>query len=384
MWTVEGQDTDWPKLDSLEPECVLDFYDEPRLFTVRTDEHVQLLAYFCDRDSDIDRFILVPTGDDLVIEIKQNLITLRDALRSQPLAWLIDRNLEGSLSRPRLVDLRKLPENVLPREGARLSADSEVLLRLRMVGDGVEAGNILASVVKRAVDGATDAIKILVRYASGASEATGRPSDVLRRLYDLPARHFSFRSFEIAFGKPSGSQDVFDDNVWNQIRLLLEKGLSWADDGAGDVSDTPEWTAIVSALAKLAPPQTGPVQEVEVSGVLAGLEYRSVRLTRDTSRRISDARKLLNPDVRLHTDVGFIRELDKDKLTFTLRNAQADNLRLVEFSEDRYDDVILAFDTDRVVTILSSVVTGRPAELVSISFGTSTAEEDGSGGAVSG
>jgi hypothetical protein len=391
MWTVDGQETDWPKLDSLEPEHVLDFYDGPRLFTVRTAENVQLLVYHCDADTEVDRFVLVPARDGLVAEIKGNLITLREALTSQPWAWIIDQALDGMLSRPRIVDLHKLPDDVLPREGARLSADTEVLLRLRMVGQGVEAGHILASVVKRAVDGATDAIKTLVRHALGASEVAGRPSEVVRRYYDLPAVHFAFRSFEIAFGKPGGPAELVDADMLRRIRPLLVKGLSWAEQtselqpfilfeehGNSEISTRLEWTAIINALAKLAPPQTGTVQEVEVSGVLAGLEYRVVRLTRHTARRISEARKLLNPDVRLHTDTGYVREFDKDKLTFFLRNVRAETVRSVEFSEEQYDDVWAAFDTDRVVTIVSTETAGAThAELVSITFGSSEAEDSG-------
>jgi hypothetical protein len=108
------------------------------------------------------------------------------------------------------------------------------------------------------------------------------------------------------------------------------------------------------------------------------LEYRVVRLTRHTARRISEARKLLNPDVRLHTDTGYVREFDKDKLTFFLRNVRAETVRSVEFSEEQYDDVWAAFDTDRVVTIVSTETAGAThAELVSITFGSSEAEDSG-------
>src|SRR5712691_7145879 len=100
MWTVDGQETDWPKLDSLEPERILDFYDGPRLFTVRTTEGFQLLAYQCDADTDVDRFILVPARDEVLAQIKGNLISLREALTSQPWAWLVDQQLDGTLSRP--------------------------------------------------------------------------------------------------------------------------------------------------------------------------------------------------------------------------------------------------------------------------------------------
>lgn len=379
MWTIEGQETDWPKLDSLQPGRVLDFYDEPSLFTVRTRDGFDLLAYRCGADRDVDRFLLVPTNEKLLAEIEHNLISLREALTLQPWSWLVDRNLDGTLSRPLAVDPLKLPDRALPEEGVRLYADTDVFLRLRMIGRGIEAGHIPASVVKRAVEGATDAIKALVRHVLGASAITGRLSDVARRYYDLPAVHFAFRSFEIAFGKPSDPTELMDPDTFDQIRSLLVKGLSWAELATEGIPANPtsEWTAIVNALTKLAPPQKGTVQEVEVSGVLTGSEYRTVRLTRHTTRRISEARKLLNPDTMPHTDTGYVREFDKDKLTFTLRNAKGETLRFVEFSEEQYDDSLVAFETDRIVTIVSTETVGAAAELVSITFGSSLAEGNG-------
>jgi hypothetical protein len=392
MWTVEGQETDWPKLESLQPKRVLDFYDGPRLFTVRTPEEFELLVYQCGEDLDADRFLLVPASKKLVAEIEGNLISLRDALTQQPWAWLIDRSRDGTLSRPFAVDPLKLPEDALPEEGVRLFDDTDVLLRLRMVGVGIEAGHIPASVVKRAVDGATDAIKTLVRHVLGASAGAGRPSEIYRRYYDLPAVHFAFRSFEIAFGKPSGPRELTDADMLDRIRPLLVKGLSWAELGS-ESPDLPmflaegnwnenrlipsfdprlEWTAIINALAKLAPPHKGTVEEVQVSGVLIGPMYRTVRLTRRTTQRISEARRLLTPDIQSHTDTGYVREFDKDRLTFTLRDAKGETLRSVEFSEEQYGDALVAFETDRPVTVVTTQSAGTTStELVSITFGAS-------------
>src|SRR5262245_26208320 len=120
MWTVEGQETDWPKLDSLQPERVLDYYDGPRLFTVRTVEGFELLVYQCGADSDADRFLLVPANEKFLAGIEGNLTSLKEALTQQPWAWLIDRGRDGTLSRPLAVDPLKLPDYALPEEGVRL------------------------------------------------------------------------------------------------------------------------------------------------------------------------------------------------------------------------------------------------------------------------
>jgi len=388
MWTVNARETDWPKLTSLRPERVLDFYDEPRLFTVRTPEGFLLLAYQCGSDSEVDRFLLVPASEGFLAEIESNLVPLREALLAQPWAWLIDRTHNGRLSPPSAVDPQVLPSGALPRSGTRLlpdTSDPNVLLRLKMIGEDLRSGHVPASVVRRAVDGATNAMKTLVRYALGASVAPGRPSDNYRRYYDLPALHFAFHSFEIAFGAPDVPPQLIDEiDVMNRVRPLLTRGLSWA--GAPESpslsldSSLPqsnaEWTAIVTALSKLAPPQKGAVREVEVSGLLAGTKNRPVRLTRAATRRISEARRHVNLDVRSHTEIGYIREFDKDRLTFILRTATGETVRAVELSEDQYEDALVAFETDRMVTIVTAETIGEPyAELVSITFGSAFGDQ---------
>ena len=113
MWIVDARETDWPQLATLMPERVLDFYDEPRLFTVRTSDGLLLLAYQCGSDSNVDRFLLVPANEVFLADIENNLVPLRDALLAQPWAWLIDRARSGSLSRPSVVDPRLLPADAL-------------------------------------------------------------------------------------------------------------------------------------------------------------------------------------------------------------------------------------------------------------------------------
>jgi hypothetical protein len=80
-------------------------------------------------------------------------------------------------------------------------------------------------------------------------------------------------------------------------------------------------------------------------------------------------------DVQSHTDRGFIREFDKDKLTFVVRNGKGETLRSVEFSEEQYDDALVAFDTDRAVTIVTTETAGAPNADLSITFGSSPDEE---------
>jgi hypothetical protein len=58
-------------------------------------------------------------------------------------------------------------------------------------------------------------------------------------------------------------------------------------------------------------------------------------------------------------------------LTFILRNARGDDLRHIAFSEDQYEDALVAFETEKPVTIVTTQTPGVAlAELVSLTFST--------------
>lgn len=370
MWTIKTHESSWPVLSSLRPNRVLDEYDGPRLFTVRSDDGHLLLAYQCAEDRTLERFLLVPASERTVSAILENAVSLRDALTGSGWAWLIDRARDGTLTRPAAVELDSLPDTALPRPGVRLNPEPEVLLRVRLIGDELTAHHVPASVVKRAVDGATGAVKTLVRHSLSLLSTTGRPAEFFRRYYDLPAVGFAFHSFEIAFGAPEalGQLELDEQQTLDRVGALLTKGLAWATAEKGEEPEqTAEWSAVVEALAKLAPPQKGAVSAVEVSGVLAGNVALPIRLSRRSTERISQARKRLPPDRRARTFDGVVREFDKDRLTFILRNAVGENLCTVSFSEAQYEDALLAFDSEMPVTIVAYESSAQqPAELISL------------------
>ncbi len=106
-----------------------------------------------------------------------------------------------------------------------------------------------------------------------------------------------------------------------------------------------------------------------MSGALAGRPRDAFSLTRTSSDRIGNARKRLSVERHARTHEGFVREFDKDKLTFILRTAAGDTIQTVGFTEDQYGDAWLAFDTERPVTIVVEELPGTSvADLVSITF----------------
>jgi hypothetical protein len=240
-----------------------------------------------------------------------------------------------------------------------------------MIGEDLTPGHVPASVVKKLVDGVMGAVRTLSARALHVDASTGRPDEQWRRYYDLPAVEFGFRSFEMAFGTPDVPKSLqFEEKTALQhVEELLTKGLEWATAPEDEpLRDTPEWSAITEALAKLAPPQSGVVEVVEVSGRLAGGRRKPRQLTRKTSERIATARKRLRPARISKASPGFVREFDKDKFKFILRDSQGSDIWPVIFAQDQYDDVYLAFETNKLVDVVAYDGGSQPYELASLTF----------------
>jgi hypothetical protein len=369
MWTIPTRPTEWPNVGVLTPETILDDYDGPRLFTLRSTDGYLLLAYQCAQDAQTERYLIVPADDALVHALDTSKVTLRDALTGRGWAWLVDRHLDGTISNTGAVDPNRLPPSALPKVGARITPAKDPLLRLKMVGESLAADQVPASVVRRAVDGATGAIRILVRHALRVRPGMGRPTETFRRFYDLPAIGFSFGSFEIEFGTPR-PHSLESDETFRTVHDLLSTGLKWATSATQkEPQHDAGWSAVVEALAQLTPPPKGPIDCVEVSGVLAGRSRVTYPLTRSSSDRISNERKRLPVERPKRIIQGFVREFDKDKLTFILRTVRGDTIRSVSFSEEQYGDVSLAFDAERPVTIvIEELPDAQVGDLVSITL----------------
>lgn len=359
MWPVEGNAVDWPKLSHLRPESVLDEFDGPRLFTLRTDQGELLLAYFSGEDHDKERFLLVPAGDTLINAINDNRISLRDALTVQGLAWTIDRMRDGSLSEVRQIRQSDLPASALPVPNVFLHPLAAPFFRVRLMGSRLQGARVPASVVNRAVAGATGAMRVLTQHAL-RKKGIGRPAESVRKLYDLPAIAFAFRSFEVSFGHPElGQLDFETSATMEHVTQMLKRGIIWAVGNASlDELESDERSSIIQAIAKIVPPSSGPVEKMELSGQVTG-ETHPVSFSRETSSRVVAALHSLTFEARRKAYEGYIRELDKDRLTFWLRDEFGANIKHVAFDENQLEEIMLYFEHDRPIQVLALETPGR-------------------------
>jgi len=216
-------------------------------------------------------------------------------------------------------------------------------------------------VVRQVVDGAINSLKKVATQVFGLAGVQGRPVNAIRQLYDLPTQNFSYGSFEVAFRLPQRQQmnaslnDPQGDSE-DDLRLIgreLQKVMEWvsADDHTAQAQMLPD-IAMLEALEYLVPRQSGAVESIEVRGQIFEGRRESFVLTRDATRAVSHAlRHLRTTTVRICRVTGVIPEVDKDNLTFTLRETDDGCDHSCVFPSTLLDEVLLAFNADKWVTV---------------------------------
>ncbi len=372
MWDVKGTPLS-VKFENWVPDRVLYDFDGPRIFTVRH-ELGDFLAYACDEDDEITRYLLAPTSGDMITALEKGARTMREAL-AQPWLWVVDVGFDDVPRQIWRSTLEAIPESHLPKPWAMLWPHLEPLLAVRMIGPNLARGRILASVIKRAVEGATYALKKLAELMLSSRPQPDQRSLTVRHFYDLPTQRLAFNSFEIAFRAPDaaqlrlGEQDGVLEQEYDEMGRWLAEALEWATLSASDEESRTIDLDLLDALKKLVPPQTGLVEQVEVRGRLLRHQPRhTYTLTREATRRVGRARTQREPQATPLTATGLIEEFDKGRLTFILRYTDANRDINCAIADELYDEVMELFQQDEVrATIFGLEVPGkRHAEVIHI------------------
>jgi hypothetical protein len=317
-------------LGALAPVEVLYEFEGPCIFTARTSHGADVLAYLSEdlEDDGCLRFIVATTSIATIKDLKCGVISVREALERGSL-WLVDYSYRYSPLQAYTVGIDQLPEDALPARGTMLWPSLEPALTVRLEGSDIREGRIPAAAFSLAAEIAGNALKPIFEWAARGlrQDTSGRPPEWLRDLYTMPAQRFAFGSLEVAFGQvPFDSEHArtprdISEAGWSAVR----EGLAWAVSGdavpSGD-GDGEKWLAILESMRRLAPAANGPVSAVEVWGAVIGIQDRRVRLDRQATKRIRSALTELKKrhEVQLRVFTGRVRDLDRDKLTFILRD----------------------------------------------------------------
>ncbi len=131
MWHVSGKLIDPGFFKPFEIVENLYDFDGPRTFTHRDSEGRLYLAHWCDADSNLNRFIVVPFTDALVQKLKAGEISLSEAL-DRPCRWVLDLDRAGGVSAAWSVNAAEIPSDVLPKAETMLWPSLEAVKPARM------------------------------------------------------------------------------------------------------------------------------------------------------------------------------------------------------------------------------------------------------------
>lgn len=364
MWNVPGQKTPSDRFQPFEPEEILYEFDGPRIFTLRDIQQEPYLVYWADGNDGFNRYVVVPTSAAIVSSLKLGEVSVLEAL-NQPRCWLFDVTHADQFQACQRVEFSDIPRDSLPAVGTMLLPELEPLLTLRAIGDTIVPGHIPGSVIRSCVEGVQKSLKFLSEFVLGKTPQQGRPNEFLRSLFDLPAQHLALSSFVISFRMPiqeknlltrTGEKSVEAETL-AEVGRLLNKGLRWLTSASGEAgifsAEAPdEWEVLLRALRELTPPAQGQIKQLELRGRLLGSHPQPFKLDRTSRQHVNTAIHTRRLEPRVVKLTGRIRELDKDRMSFELREIpEPPFAQRFVFEEQLREDVIKAFDSEDIVTV---------------------------------
>jgi hypothetical protein len=358
-WQINAPEFDIRTFGETEPDEVLYEFDGPKIFTVVSPVGT-LLYFLAEEDSGISRFVVAPTNTQIIERLKNGISSVRDAL-NQPWVWVLETTFDGTHQKSWRCTLADIPDETLPKPGVMLWSHLEPVFALRAIGEGLSEGNVPASVISQVIDGATTGLKKIASHMFEKGRPQGRKANFIRQFYDLPAQGFAYNSFEVAFRLPDSKQLKLPDGSsvddlseeFEELGNQLQKAIQWALKANPDSADASEIDLkMLEALEKLVPRQTGIVESVEVRGRIFKNAQKRYQLTRESAKCVSNAlRSARSTQERICQISGLIPEIDKDNFTFTLRGTEDGREHFCSFPSELIDEVLLAFNTDKRVTV---------------------------------
>ncbi|MBE0508901.1 MAG: hypothetical protein IBX50_19630 [Marinospirillum sp.] len=352
-WQVKGLATDPAYFSGFEIQHVLIEFDGPRLFTAQTPV-CKALFMLIDEDDQAMRFIVAPTNVHIIEQLEQGLMTVRAAV-DQALAWVVETDYTYTVSEAWSTTLAELPESVLPQKGIMLWPHLQPAFSLRAIGEGLSVGGVPASVIKQVVDGASTALRKAASHVLNEPSKQGRIKNSQKRLYDLPVQHFAYNSFEVAFRLPEEQQvDLLreDESEMQQIGTALANAIQKSIAPDADALLANLEIELLEALEKLVPPLSGIVTEYEVGGTILSNEGKAFRLDRESSKQVKAVlQQIRGRDEKIATLEGVVAEMDRDNLSFTLRQTSDGKDHNCTFSPEIFDEVMDAFVQATTVAI---------------------------------
>ncbi len=328
MFEIFGKQlTDFSFLGALEPQEVLYDFDGPRVFTSNDADSKLLLAYQSDESAEIRRFIIVPFSESLLSSLKAGSITLLEAL-DQPRVWIADLKDNWTLESVWLTDLSKISTDRLPKKHVMLWPNLQPKFALRVVHDDARLGHVPSNIIQGTIERVKKSFRILADHVS--ETLSNAPSDIIKNLLNPPAQRFAYRSFEVAFQMPIPKNEL-ENKFLEKFESYMIQGFSLVQSNKEDdflrnvslISET-DRLPILAALKELAPSSQSQIKEIEISGRIVNKSGGFKTLTPDIYRNLRKCVLALEGDTIMVKVIGKIKQCDRDKFLFDLREISSD------------------------------------------------------------
>jgi hypothetical protein len=254
--------------------------------------------------------------------------------------------------------IQELRQQIDDYLGVNTVRDAQADLVISLEGRDLRLGESRGSLVTRTLDAFRRGMQALVEFredAQGGQRTGGRRKQWIELLCDPPLIGITPGSVRISLGSPD-TGDLFtedDRRVYREGLQLLLSGVAWAsEDNSGtfeQVADSPDIRyTVLSTVRKLSTGLTGPVESIGFAGraVDGG---RSLRMTRDARRRVSEEIRRIARTQQQVEVAGTIREVDLDSNTFILRERGESLADLTCEYDERTETDVKAYLDERVL-----------------------------------
>ena len=374
MWEPKGKIIESTSIGSLKPiEPLFEFEGEFLTYVAHDSNDELLLVHNLCVSDGTSRYLVSPIDARILKDLKAGRLDIYSALR-QPRCWIADLVADDSSKHPWRVhalyriDFDSVPKDHLPRPGAMITPDLDPIFRLRLIGPGVGPGNTTAADIRMAANAAETGLRGLAQIAFDEKKQVGQVPRNIRHYSDLPYQYTRAASFEIAFGRPPDRLPGVDDEVFDEMGRLLNKGLEALRTNGDDPAPIEGLTddqagQLFEAIKALTPPMRGGIERVEIGGGLTDGMAGAKILTRDdrlrSLQRVKASKKIPVEEAPFRV-TGVAEGADQGFDFFTLRQLVPSDIPGIgpvgeikfSFDDHLFDKVADAWNSQERITVV--------------------------------
>jgi hypothetical protein len=215
---------------------------------------------------------------------------------------------------------------------AYLGIGPDADLAVALEGKDLSLGTTSAGVITRTIDTFRRGLQSVVGVldADSGQDGVRKRAGWIEQLCDLSLAGIGTGSVQVYLDLPASGGGLFDETerqLLSDAITTLFDGLEWAAREEGAVPASLERLSpairlsVLGVVARLLPPQTGPVERIAYRRRSQGPTRppRRVTLTRQSRQRVHGEMERLVADRKFTEAEGVIREIDLDAQTFFLR-----------------------------------------------------------------